>query len=165
MDRTTPNSLSTQAYTEKNSPLSAPPSNRHRCRFRDHAANSGPVVAWPIQPSGTQGQWTMSVLHTFTGGVDGAVSTAGLKFDSVGNLYGTTQSGGLFGNGTVFRLTPKKSGTWAEAEYSFVGGSGDGAAPYAGLLLGTISGTGAVLGTTRGGGASGLGTVFKITAK
>jgi uncharacterized repeat protein (TIGR03803 family) len=108
-----------------------------------------------------EGQWTMSILHTFTGGTDGGRSAAGLIFDSVGNLYGTTFYGGLFGNGTVFSLTPKKGGKWTEAEYSFVGGPDDGANPYAGVILGS----GAVFGTTSYGGASGQGTVYEITAK
>jgi uncharacterized repeat protein (TIGR03803 family) len=108
----------------------------------------------------TQGQWDMSVLHTFTGGIDGGRSDAGLKFDSAGNLYGTTQLGGLFGNGTVFRLNPK-CGTCTEAEYSFIGGTVDGANPYAGVTFGR----GAVYGTTWSGGTTGQGTVYEITAK
>lgn len=47
-----------------------------------------------------------TILHTFTGGGDGAQPTAGLIMDSVGNLYGTTSSGGTFGNGTVFKIAP-----------------------------------------------------------
>jgi uncharacterized repeat protein (TIGR03803 family) len=47
----------------------------------------------------------------------------GLIFDGVGNLYGTTTSGGLFGWGTVFELSPNGSGGWNETVlYSFSGG-------------------------------------------
>ena len=31
---------------------------------------------------------------------------AGLIFDAAGNLYGTTEGGGTYGNGTVFELSP-----------------------------------------------------------
>ena len=47
-----------------------------------------------------QGQ-TLTVLHTFSGGGDGATPTAGLTIDQAGNLYGTTSVGGA-GYGTVF---------------------------------------------------------------
>jgi uncharacterized repeat protein (TIGR03803 family) len=53
-----------------------------------------------------------TVLHSFTGGTDGAHPWAGLTMDAVGNLYGTTQAGGDLacyapvGCGVVFKLTP-----------------------------------------------------------
>jgi uncharacterized repeat protein (TIGR03803 family) len=46
------------------------------------------------------------VLHTFTGGSDGGNPAAGLVMDKAGNLYGTTYGGGVYGWGTVFKLTP-----------------------------------------------------------
>ena len=46
-----------------------------------------------------------TVLHSFTGS-DGAGPLAGLIMDTAGNLYGTTQGGGTFGFGTVFKLIP-----------------------------------------------------------
>ena len=55
-----------------------------------------------------------TVLHSFTGGVDGQFP-AGLVLDTQGNLYGTTFNGGLHsclnghqgvGCGVVFKLTP-----------------------------------------------------------
>ncbi len=45
-------------------------------------------------------------LYSFTGGADGSYPDAGLLLASDGNLYGTTGSGGAFGNGTVFRISP-----------------------------------------------------------
>jgi uncharacterized repeat protein (TIGR03803 family) len=45
--------------------------------------------------------------------------------------------------------------------HSFTGGTMDGAGPFAGLLLGA---DGNLYGTTGSGGASNLGTVFKVTA-
>jgi uncharacterized repeat protein (TIGR03803 family) len=52
-----------------------------------------------------------TVLHRFTGGVDGANPSASLVRDAAGNLYGTTYSGGSTacggqGCGVVFKLTP-----------------------------------------------------------
>src|SRR5664279_632071 len=39
---------------------------------------------------------TFTVLHSFTGGGDGATPIAGLTEDAGGNLYGTTEGGGDF---------------------------------------------------------------------
>ena len=54
------------------------------------------------------GSWTQKVLHNFNNnGTDGAGPNAGLIFDAAGNLYGTTNFGGIHecaevGCGTVF---------------------------------------------------------------
>ncbi|MGC1434934.1 MAG: choice-of-anchor tandem repeat GloVer-containing protein, partial [Terriglobales bacterium] len=62
------------------------------------------------------------VLYSFAGGRDGSNPAAGLIFDGAGNLYGTTQNGGVQQAGTVFELTPNSDGTWTESEiYSFKG--------------------------------------------
>ncbi|MGB9197871.1 MAG: choice-of-anchor tandem repeat GloVer-containing protein [Terriglobales bacterium] len=61
---------------------------------------SGDGTVFEISPSGTH-----TVLHTFTGGADGAVPDAGLILDKHGNLYGTTLGGGI-GFGVVYELTP-----------------------------------------------------------
>jgi uncharacterized repeat protein (TIGR03803 family) len=47
-----------------------------------------------------------TVLHSFTGGVDGAFPTQRMVFDPAGNLYGTTYVGGSYGNGVIFKLAP-----------------------------------------------------------
>ena len=89
---------------------------------------------------------------------DGATPLAGLVAGTNGALYGTTQTGGTGGGGTVYEFT---SGTAPAVHtlYSFTGG-GDGGNPSGNLLLGA---NGAFYGTT-GSGASGYGTVFEITA-
>ena len=70
-----------------------------------------------------------AVLYSFTGGSDGANPQSRLTFDAAGNLYGTTYSGGLWGYGTVFELSPNGNGGWNETVlYSFTGGA-DGANP------------------------------------
>jgi uncharacterized repeat protein (TIGR03803 family) len=124
-------------------------------------------------PAKKGGVWSESVLYSFMGGSDGGYPLAGLIFDSSGALYSTTQGGGAFGLGTVFKLAPpaKKGGAWSEsALYSFMGGS-DG--EYPGIAGVIFDKSGALYGTTERGGASGAlcpdspdlgcGTVFKLT--
>jgi uncharacterized repeat protein (TIGR03803 family) len=59
------------------------------------------------------GGWTHKLLHTFDG-AGGSFPQASLIFDDAGNLYGTTNSGGAYGGGIVFELTPTAGGGWAE---------------------------------------------------
>ena len=44
------------------------------------------------------------VLHDFGNGTDGATPIGGVVFDASGNLFGTTELGGQFGNGTLFKI-------------------------------------------------------------
>lgn len=103
-----------------------------------------------------------TVLHTFTVS-DGALpELAGLVLDAAGNLYGATYAGGTgstcpIGCGVVFKLDTTGKET---VLYSFSGGV-DGLDPGAGVLLGA---SGNLYGTTLFGGASGLGTVFELSA-
>ena len=100
-----------------------------------------------------------TVLHTFTGGTDGANPEAGLFIDAkTGNLYGTTNAGGAYGAGTVFEVTPKGTET---VLYSFAGKL-DGANPQAALVM---DATGILYGTTSAGGLKGNGTVFRLGKK
>jgi uncharacterized repeat protein (TIGR03803 family) len=62
-------------------------------------ACSGTIFA--ITPNGME-----TVLYSFTGGADGLHPYGDLVRDKKGNLYGTTERGGTFGNGTVYRVTP-----------------------------------------------------------
>jgi uncharacterized repeat protein (TIGR03803 family) len=95
------------------------------------------------------------VLYSFAGGSgDGANPFAGL-LNVNGTLYGTTEEGGAYGYGTVFKITRRGTET---VLHSF-GGSGDGANPYAGLLK--VNGT--FYGTTARGGTNNDGTVFSLT--
>ena len=105
----------------------------------------------------------LTVLHSFAGNpTDGAFPIAGLVQATDGNFYGTTSAGGSYvgngyGDGTVFKMTP--AGTLTTL-HSFAGNPTDGANPMAGLAQAT---DGNFYGTTYDGGASDLGTVFKIT--
>jgi hypothetical protein len=94
----------------------------------------GTVFELSLGPNGT---WTEKVLYSFTGSDgDGSNPYGGLVFDSKGNLYGTTESGGTtFIYGTVFELTPGTNDTWTEKVlYRFSGGP-DGGLPVSGLIL------------------------------
>ncbi len=104
-------------------------------------------------------------LHSFTalsapfGGTnsDGANPAAGLIYISGNNtLYGTAQSGGTNGNGTVFAINI--FGTGFTVLHTFTN-SPDGANPQGGLIL---SGNDLLYGTANGGGTYGNGTVFAL---
>jgi uncharacterized repeat protein (TIGR03803 family) len=109
-------------------------------------------------------------LYTFTAtsgplstNSDGAepIENGGLVL-SGNTLYGTANSGGSAGNGTVFALNT--NGTGFTTLYSFTatdanGNNSDGAHPYAGL---SFSGS-TLYGTTKAGGTNGDGTVFSIS--
>jgi uncharacterized repeat protein (TIGR03803 family) len=102
---------------------------------------------------GTKGK--ESVLHSFGGARDGANPQASLIMDATGNLYGTTNAGGAYGAGTVFRVTPKGK---EAVLYSFAG-EPDGSSPQAALVM---DASGNLYGTTTAGGSAGNGTVFKL---
>jgi uncharacterized repeat protein (TIGR03803 family) len=59
-----------------------------------------------FQLTPSQGGWSGTALHNFTGGSDGANPYSGLIFDAKGNLYGTADAGGTSGFGVVFEITP-----------------------------------------------------------
>jgi uncharacterized repeat protein (TIGR03803 family) len=62
--------------------------------------SSGNGTVFAINTDGTG----FAVLHSFTGGSDGALPYAGLVL-SADTLYGTASAGGSSGNGTVFSLS------------------------------------------------------------
>jgi uncharacterized repeat protein (TIGR03803 family) len=109
--------------------------------------------------SRTKGQWTEKVVHSFTGGKDGYRSSAGLVFDSVGNLYGTATAGGTSGEGVLFRLAPphKAGAPWTERLLHQFGTGTDGVLP--GGLVFDLSGR--LYGVARGGKLPG-GVVFRL---
>jgi uncharacterized repeat protein (TIGR03803 family) len=73
---------------------------------------------------------TLTTLHSFTGTPDGAFPAQANLLDVKGTLYGTTGSGGVYGYGTIFKIT---SSGKESVLYSFTGGA-DGAAPSSGLV-------------------------------
>ena len=106
-------------------------------------------AVFKITPSGT-----LTVLHAFNWS-EGGYPVGGLAQATDGNFYGTTSSSSG-GWGTVFKITPNGTLTVLHA-FSY---SSEGGHPMAGLVQAT---DGNFYGTTSSGGASGNGTVFKIT--
>ena len=113
----------------------------------------------PRAPASVIVPWTETVLYRFTGGSDGKYPTGDLVFDQAGNLYGTTQFGGAYNGGTVFKLT-HSNGSWTESVLYSFRGAGDGEQPYYGVIVdraGNLYGTAAPDGTSQGG------TVFEVS--
>jgi uncharacterized repeat protein (TIGR03803 family) len=117
--------------------------------------SSGNGTVFKVDIRGTE-----TVLHSFAGGTtDGCTPIGVLLRDQAGNLYGTTSGCGSSGNGVVFKVDT--SGT-ENVLHSFAGGTTEGCNPYGGLLRDQ---SGNLYGTTRNCGASGYGTVFKLSKK
>jgi uncharacterized repeat protein (TIGR03803 family) len=97
----------------------------------------------------------LKVLYRFTDGQNRLFTTGKLVRDSHGNLFGVDQTGGEFGEGSIFELTA--AGAF-NVLYSFTG-AGDGAFPN-----GVISDAqGNLYGTANFGGAFNQGSVFEFT--
>jgi uncharacterized repeat protein (TIGR03803 family) len=89
-------------------------------KVREHCfqLGRGCGVVWRLTPK-PGGGWAFSIIHAFSG-PDGANPLAGLVRDAAGNLYGTTELGGAYNWGTVFKLAPNPDGTWnGSVLYSF----------------------------------------------
>jgi hypothetical protein len=105
------------------------------------------------------GQWTYKLLHSFTGGTtDGSNPVGGPVLDHQGNIYGTTQQGGAYGEGqggtglgTVFELVADGGGNYTEKLLWSFNGT-DGGASYGSLV---VDSGGNLYGTSVSGGANG----------
>ncbi len=53
----------------------------------------------------TGGGWSESILHSFGAGTDGIIPFGPVMLDGAGNIYGTTELGGVPDGGIVFELT------------------------------------------------------------
>jgi uncharacterized repeat protein (TIGR03803 family) len=105
-----------------------------------------------LQPAHAGPQFTL--LHSFSG-TDGFGPMAGVVQGADGMFYGTTSQGGSAGFGTVFRYDP--SVPQLTTLHHFNGA--DGSTLYSGLVQG---GDGLLYGSTYAGGASDLGTLFRV---
>jgi uncharacterized repeat protein (TIGR03803 family) len=104
---------------------------------------------------------TFSNLFNFNS-TDGSTPGSGSLVQGFdGNLYGTTELGGAYGYGNIYKITP---GGVETSLYSFCAQTScpDGSNPSAGLLQAS---DGNFYGATERGGANDQGTVFKITPK
>ncbi len=131
-------------------------------RDRIHAAAQSLVVAIILVAFASIAQcqtYKYSMLYSFkNNGTDPTQPEAALIVDSAGNLYGTSNTGGKFNLGTVFKLTPAGKLT---VLHSFQGGPADGESPEASL---TRDSAGNLYGSTAYGGANNSGVVFKLTS-
>jgi uncharacterized repeat protein (TIGR03803 family) len=126
-------------------------------------------VVYELSPPAIRGgKWTETVLHSFSGGFDGAAPSGGLTLDRAGNVYGSTYDGGdcLYSCGTIFELAPpaQRGGAWAFSTLHRFGGvdSGDGGQPNGNLIFDQA---GNIYGTTALGGVSPgeYGVVFELS--
>jgi uncharacterized repeat protein (TIGR03803 family) len=115
---------------------------------------NGVGAIYKISRSGSG--WTETVLYDFQGLNDGDFPVGGLVIDQAGNLYGTTFDGGINGGGIVYEFSPSGNGWTFTTLHSFSGSFGG---PYNKLTLAN----GNIYGFTNSDGASGLGSVFKLT--
>ncbi len=128
-------------------------------------ANPGCGTVYRLAPPATAGgAWTHTVLHNFgVSAVDGIwPAVAGVLYRG-GALYGTTQGGGVNGEGTVFVLVPS-GGVYIEHRlHDFAAVEGGG--PSAGLVADSDNN---LYGTTLFGGGSpncggGCGAIFELS--
>jgi uncharacterized repeat protein (TIGR03803 family) len=104
---------------------------------------------------------TYADFHHFGNDTDGQNPTAGVGLDNKGNMYGTTQGGGLYGGGVVWEIT--QAGVYRELHN--LGRGTDGDQPWWGVTLdvaGNLYGT-ADLGGANANGGGGYGMAWEIT--
>jgi uncharacterized repeat protein (TIGR03803 family) len=122
-------------------------------------ANDSGTAFQLTPPARAGGAWSYSVIHTFAGGKDGATPASTPVFDTSGNLYGTTWSGGssacYTGCGTIFKLAPPSGGgAWSETVlYAWPSNPQSSIVVFKGGLL---------YGTTFYLGAANVGSVFEL---
>jgi len=137
--------------------------------YEDGGFHLGSV--FELSPPTQGGRWTYHDIYSFKSESDGFDPTAGVAFDSHGDLFGTTNSGavqGCYGTGcgTVFRLHQRTNGTWEHAILYAFKGLGDGGTPDAGVIVGangTVFGTTQIWGIGNGCTGSGCGVAFALT--
>lgn len=121
----------------------------------ERGGSSGYGTVYELTSTGNS--WTETVLYSFAGGSEAGTPLNGVVFDNSGNLYGVLGSGGPYGQGAVYQLSPSQSGWTEQILYAFGAGSG-GDGPTS--LI--IDPSGNLYGTTEVGGGGDSGTVFEL---
>jgi uncharacterized repeat protein (TIGR03803 family) len=116
-------------------------------------------IIFQLQPR-PSGNWKLKVVHAFSGGHDGATGSAGrLMLDGAGNLFGVATTGGKYGSGTAYSVSPDPAGGWKLTTLYAFKGQPDAGFPYGGLIA---DASGNLYGTTYYDGANNLGTVYRL---
>jgi uncharacterized repeat protein (TIGR03803 family) len=89
---------------------------------------------------------------------DGLNPSGGVTLDRNGNVYGTTKTGGYWGDGTIFKLAPDGAETLLHSFQNW--GDWEGYQPNGGLVFDKA---GALYGMTNQGGVGECGVVFKLS--
>jgi uncharacterized repeat protein (TIGR03803 family) len=143
----------TDGDSPESGPMQAMNGNLYGTTFGggSNAVKGGTV--YEITPAGR-----FKMLYSFcaeTNCTDGQYPLGGLTQGADGNLYGTTQSGGTYGYGTVFEITTTNQ---LITLHSF--DATDGAYPMSALLR---ANDGNFYGTAEGGGVGNGGTIYEVT--
>lgn len=129
------------------------------CKFD----SAGCGIVFQLSPQ-AGGGWTESIILNFVAKY-GSNPYGTLTFDAAGNLYGTTEFGGM-GVGVVFELSPQSGDGWAETVlHIFENDHSDGDFPESSV---TFDAAGNLYGTTNTGGTGacsprGCGAVFELS--
>jgi len=132
--------------------------------YEGGANNEGVVYQLTFSPGDKKPkQKTIYSFCSMTNCSDGALPLGDLLVDDVGNLYGTTSTGGDFSNrgGVVFELSPKGKQFRQRVLYTFcqLANCADGQYPSASFAMDE---KGRLFGTTQAGGDNGHGAVFEL---
>jgi uncharacterized repeat protein (TIGR03803 family) len=101
-----------------------------------------------------EGGWTLTASYQFNG-ANGTSPVGGVTVDASGNIYGTTNEGGINNNGTVFEIAQGSNTITTVANFNGTNGRNI----FGGI---TLDAAGNMYGTTQAGGPWGVGTVFEI---
>jgi len=107
--------------------------------------------------------WDETVIHTFAGPPNDGASPdlSRLIFDPAGNVYGTTDAGGMANVGTAFELSQSGGGWDIAILHNFTSGNmDDGRHPLGGMIF---DAQGNLYGTLNAGGTRDLGAVYELT--
>jgi uncharacterized repeat protein (TIGR03803 family) len=115
-------------------------------------------IVYELTPS--QSGWRGQALHEFQMNGDGTQPFGGVVADTAGNLYGVTEFGGVYDQGTVYELSPSGAGWTETILHSFNANGIDGYRPVGGLVMDAL---GNIYGGTQGGGSNNQGAAFMLS--
>ncbi len=117
----------------------------------------GSGLVYELSPNSTG--WIETNIYSFyTENQNQASPSGNVIFDALGNLYSTTASAGAFECGQVFKLSLQNGGEFRRVSFNCQNGN----SPRSGPLLDPKSG--ALYGTTAGGGTTSNGVAYKISS-